>query len=206
MNSRNGIGTRMLHDSRMVVAALLMVLVVGCASSPPERELAIRDLLIDEDHYPSDWVLCEGPDNKAANEGQEEGVFITFNTDAPVIVRSGEDVYRYGSQFKAAWHYGRFERQYFNDDSVYNLTPWSLPAELPYVSTIADQSRFACAEKEFGYRSTICIFIGQYEEYLVFSTATIEAEGVSYMEFSELQVILQAIDQAMADRGLGKSS
>lgn len=204
MNTWNRIETRMLQNSGIVIAGLLMVLVVGCSSAPPARDFAIQELLIDEDHYPSDWVLCEGPGNKLANEGQEEGVYITFDTDAPVLVRSGEDVFRYASQRKAARHYDRFERDYFNDNSVYTLTPWTLPVELPYVSTVANQSRFACAKKEFGYRSTICIFIGQYEEFLVFATATIEAEGVDYMEFSELEVILKAIDQAKANHDLGQ--
>jgi hypothetical protein len=192
----------MFKRHRTVISGLLIVLVAGCISSPPAREFAIQDLLINEDHYPSNWDLYEGPRNIPSNEGQEEGVYITFNTDAPVGVRSGEDVYRYDNERNAAWHFNRFVSDYFNDNSVYNQSPWTMPAELPYVSTVANQSRFACAEKSYG--KTICIFISQYGEFLVFATATIAAEGVGYMEFSELKVILQAIDQAMADHGLGQ--
>jgi hypothetical protein len=182
----------------------LLALFAGCTPSPPGRDFALQDLLVNGDHYPSDWVLCEGPSNIMTNEGQEEGVFITFQTDAPVRVRAGEHVYRYASERKAAWHFRRFERTYFNDDGFYVLTPWTTPAELPYASAVANQSRFACAERSFGFEKTSCGFLGRYDEYLVFWAATMAAEGIPYMEYTELEVILRAIDQTMADHGLGQ--
>lgn len=193
-----------VSDSLFVVVLGLLMLLSACQTSAPERGFAAQDLLIDEGVVPPGWSLYKGPTDILANEGQAAGAFITFHTDAPVIVRAGENVYQYASRRKAARHYARFERDYFNDDSVYNLTPWELPAELPYGSSVANQSRFGCAEKSFGYRSTICGFLGQYEEFLVFSTATVAAEGEQYMTMAELEPILRAIDQKMADQGLGQ--
>ena len=190
--------------SHIIVIVSLLVVAAGCSPATPGREFDTQDLLIDVDILPADWYLCEGPSKKGVNEGQEEGMYITFETQAPVIVRAGEDVFQYASQHKATRHFNRFEDDYFNDNSVYNLTPWMIPDELPFISTVADQSHFACAEKSFGYESTICIFLARYDEFLVFSTATIKAEGKEYMDFSELEVFLEAIDQTMADHGLGQ--
>jgi hypothetical protein len=201
MNIKNFVDKRIFLNQILVG---LIVVLTSCTTATPSREFYIQDLLISVDILPSNWYLCEGPGKKGVNEGQEEGVFITFETEAPVIVRAGEDVFRYSSQRKADRHFNRFKNDYFNDNSVYNLTPWAIPEELPFVSTVADQSHFSCALKSFGYESTICIYLAQYDEFLVFSTATVQAEGKKYMDFAELEFFLSAIDQEMADHGLGR--
>lgn len=75
--------------------------------------------------------------------------------------------------------------------------PWSVPAELPYQSSVADRFRFACYGRD-GSSVQICQAVGQYEEYIVAFDIHMDSEHPDCMSFKDLEGILIAIDERMA--------
>lgn len=83
----------------------------------------------------------------------------------------------------------------FNSGSIASLTPWEPPAELPYISPVAEQFHFACHLGKIKQTVQVCEALGQYENYLVrFHTHV----GPGYMTYKDIETILMAIDEIMA--------
>jgi len=182
---------------------LISIVSTGCGASK-QRNFADADLLIDESAMPNDWSLAERSYNMTVKEGQESGAYITFYyTGTSLFVRGGEDVYRYKNNKRAAWHYKRFETDHFNDASVYRTTPWQVPEGFHFSSSSSEQWRFACAGSNFtvgsitGNTSTVCIYLAQYDEFLVFFSITIERDGAIFISIEQIISILDALDQNM---------
>jgi hypothetical protein len=183
---------------------LLAVFISACGVSSPPRDFADADLLIGKSVMPDNWSMLEVSSKWLWNEGQEGGTYITFYaTNTTFLVRGGEDIYRFKNASRAAWHYKRFEREHFNDDRYYITTPWEVPEGFKFFKSLANQCRFACAGDNFslgtltGKTATICIYLAQYEEYLIFFSITIERDGVYYISVEEIAPILEAIDHKM---------
>ena len=88
-----------------------------------------------------------------------------------------------------------FERQmgYVFRNGEFN-TPWTVPVELSYYSSVADQFHYACATFE-GQPSPGCAYVAQYGVYVVhFQTSMLPG----LMTCSDLENVLQAIDERMA--------
>jgi hypothetical protein len=137
-------------------------------------------------------------------EGQESGAKIIFYVvDTHYLARSGEEVYRYNSEQRAARHYERIRNTYFNDDRASLTTPWTIPEGFTFVSVFADQWHFGCAGSNFspvpemGAQRTICIYLAQYQEFLVFFTITTEVDAEIMIDIKDIVHIVEAMDARM---------
>jgi hypothetical protein len=155
---------------------------------------------------PSGWTLDRIIQSINDNEGQGSGASAGFSAESPpYYARALESLYRYDSSGKVARHYDRFEQTYFNDDSIYRTTPWDVPVGFSFSSSTATKWRFGCAGSNFnigpqdGTTSTICNYLAQYDEFLVFFTVTIQIDDQSFLTTSELVSLVEAIDQKISD-------
>jgi len=185
-----------------LVTCLGFVVLLSACGRTPERNFSDQDLLVDVSVMPENWALLDiyTMDNE---EGEKSGKKITFyKTDTPYLVRAGQDVFRYSSIRRAAWHYRRLEEG-FNDNNP-RTTPWITPEELSFSSTVAEQWRFACADStfspapEFGKVRTICKYLAQYDEFLVYVTMTIRVDEQEMASLDDVYGFIEAVDQKMA--------
>lgn len=182
---------------------LIGSILTGCAPTP-QRSISDIDLLIGLDDYPDEWDMYPKKDHLVSEEGQVSGAYVTFYyKDAPVMIRSGEEIYHYKNTNKAKFHYKRLRDLYINDERYYVTTAWESPSTFSFVSSHADDWKFACAGSNFslgeltGNTRTICTYIARYQEYVVKFDTTIEAEGKIFMTIEQLQSIVEAIDEDM---------
>lgn len=185
-----------------------LTLLEACARAPV-RNFSVADLLIGIDDMPSEWHLAEDGVNASIgeNEGQASGASVAFSAESSTYyVPAVQRVYRYSSSGKAASHYARFERTIFNDASVYRTTSWQEPADFGYSSLTADRSRFACAGSNFstgsydGEASTNCVYLAQYEEFLVEFRVKVEVDDQRFFTTPQLARVVEAIDQKMSEQ------
>lgn len=185
-----------------VLILLSSLLFYGCNASP-DRNFADVDLLFDGSVMPENWELLGVSEEANGNEGQVSGAISVFSAqDTPLIVRCGEDIFRYKSTSKAAWHYERFEEYEFSNTRC--TTPWHVPANSPFVDALsADKWRFGCAGgfsssiPNTGGERTICKYLAQYEEFLVSFIITTKVDGVVYIAIEDVYPIIEAIDRKM---------
>jgi len=182
---------------------LFCTLLSGCLHAP-ERNFSDADLLIDASEMPDRWAVRNSIDATEDEEGQASGAEIIFYVvDTPYFARSGERVYRYTSEQRAAWHYERIRNTYFNDNRASLTTPWTIPEGFTFVSVLADQWRFGCAGASFspvpemGANSTNCIYLAQYQEFLVFFTITTEVDADVMIDTEDIVRIVKAMDARM---------
>jgi hypothetical protein len=179
---------------------LISLLVCNCA--PPSRNFKDSDLLINQSAMPANWTLVE-TDNSVENEGQKSGAFIAFQFEGTSYWdRGGEKIYRHSDSLTAAFRYKQFENDYFNDKSVYRTTPWQVPDGFEFSSSLAKQWRLACAGSNFGIPDSqipdkLCIYLAQYDEFLVFFSITKEVNGESTITIEQVASIVKAIDEKM---------
>jgi len=187
--------------SRPVVPGILLAIValslLGCQGEPSTPAIDAAELLLGAAAYPPGWELCEsgkylaGEASPNLTEGAEEVAFQAFCFTMPEA-RSGQRVYRFRDKRKAAGEYREFERVFFSGD-------WQIPDDLLRASEAANQWRVGCSDQRY-QDETICFFLGQYEEYLVFFSATIVRQGQELVTTTELASLLREIDQKMAGR------
>ncbi len=178
---------------------LISLFICSCSSSP--RNFKDTDLLIDQSVMPANWILID-TDSSVEPEGQNSGAYITFQYEnTPYNIRGREKVFRYSDNVSAAWHYKRLESYYFNNDSVHFSTPWESPDGFEFSSSLAKQSRFACAE-DFGTSDNqisgkFCSYLAQYDEFLVFFSITRELKETSAITIEQITSIISSIDEKM---------
>jgi hypothetical protein len=105
-----------------------------------------------------------------------------------------EKIYRMASMAVATREFERQIEVWFPTRGYWSS--WERPAEVAYESSVADRFRVACAHDTA--RSNLaqkCHFIGQYEEYLVWFSTDMSPD---YMTYEDLEHVLQAIDERMA--------
>jgi hypothetical protein len=194
------------------VCFLLGFLALGCLCSPgscflfhifekpaPVRDFAIEDLLVDVSAFPGDWRVASPPAPYPHYDGaityQREDIFIGFKANSPTLLVAGHLVYRFGASWKADAAYSEQLPVQFNSNSAASLTPWETPDQLPYESGVAERFHFACHVSGVGTPATVCLAMGQYQEYLVLFHTVMDSE---YMTFADLERILVAVDERMA--------
>jgi hypothetical protein len=194
------------------VCFLLGLLALACLCSPgscflfhifedpaPERLFEIEELLIGVSAFPADWRVASPaapePHYDGAITTQREDIQIGFKANSPALLVAGHRVYRFGASWKAAAAYSEQLPVQFNSNSVASLTPWESPEELPFESAVADQFHFACHVDAIGTPATVCLAMGQYQEYLVLFHTIMDTD---YMTFADLERILVAVDERMA--------
>ncbi len=163
----------------------------------PERDFSVEDLLIDIQDFPAGWLVYQAAGPTPSGDGAifaPESVERSFYAPQRdnVSLRATHRVFRYISSGYAASEYDeQLPRQFHYNIAV--VKDWETPNELQYESSIADQFHLACNQSTIGGMQG-CKFLGQYEEYLVtFFTHTGEQ-----MRYSDIERILQAIDEQMA--------
>jgi hypothetical protein len=186
----------------LLTTVLFLLTLIGCVSSSPTVTLspspsaiALTRLLIDTSALPDGWYVSRGPEEYPEQQGQEDSVYVGFNTktfESPTL----HIVLHYKNSEYASKKYKQYLPAYFN--SVGRLTPWELPATLRYQSEIADQSQSACANfqttSDTAKRYTKCVTMTQYEKYISIFITYI-SEGA--MNYADLENTLQAIDKRM---------
>ena len=146
--------------------AVALVLMVACIPHQPQPGADLAKLLIDLSAMPEDWGITstgEPPDNIR----QHSGASIWFAARTPDLRVAEHSVYRYKSERQAAKEFKRMLPAWFNSSSIASLTPWEPPAELPYISPVAEQFHLACHLNAIKQPAQICQALGQYENYLV---------------------------------------
>lgn len=184
-----------------ILCSLICGLMYCCCPPrhPPERDFEIEELLLDVSAFPVGWSAdAEGP--RAPAKAPLGGLKSIERTELFFYVRGGgavEEIHRFQSTGDAIQE---FERQLGIAFFVGKYdTPWIIPLALPYQSPIADQFHFACSEQG---SISMCRMIGRYEEYLVkFNTHM----SPDFMTYEDLECVLQAIDERMAQY-LGKGA
>ncbi len=182
-------------------------MLIGCINSSPERDFADVDLLINEPDMPEGWREAEYTDNYPYDtEGAENLAYRTFSFEPTTyLVKAGHDVYRYQNPFYAGRGYTAYENRYMGQRPS-DLSPWETPSEFNLTDSVAHQWRFACKYSsfapapEFGNKSRICMFLGQYEEFVIEFSATTEVDGTTFITIEEVSNIVTIIDQKMADK------
>jgi hypothetical protein len=176
----------------LAVASACTYTLVACQSwgYPP-----IEDLLLDKSVFPAGWsVSTDGADSipRAPWTGSTS---VVENVELYFYAFGGgalERIWRFASSEDASQ---AFERQveYVFRNGEFN-TPWTVPAELSYYSSIAGQFHYACATFE-GQPSPGCAYVAQYGVYIVhFQTSILPG----LMTYPDLENVLQAIDERMA--------
>ena len=196
----------MKRKAFLLISLTTIILLSACllpsCGHAPKRNFSDQDLLINVSVLPEHWALLDiyTMDNE---EGEESGKTIIFyKTDTPYLVRAGEDVFHYSSAHRASWHYRRLEKYYFTPNI--RETPPVVPKGFDFVSTAADQWRFGCMDTTFsptpafGKRSTICQYIAQYDEFLIYASITTQVDGQAMVSMKEVQRFIEAIDRKMA--------
>jgi hypothetical protein len=144
---------------------------------------------------PEGWGITSTGD-APENNRQHSGASIWFAARTPDLRVAAHHVDRYKSERQAAKEFERMLPAWFNGSSIASLTPWEPPAELSYISPVAEQFHFACHLSAIKQPAQICQALGQYGNYLVDFHTHMSAD---HMTFEDLETILVAIDQLMAD-------
>jgi hypothetical protein len=188
-------------DLRIPLIILCLGFLWGCGSAR-ERTFADADLLIEAHNMPEHWAVAEYSATTRDEEGQISGAYISFYyTETAFFVRGGEDIYRYGSISRADRHYRRLEDSVFTPNIRQTVSV--VPEGFTFSSITADQWRFACHEStfsptpEFGNVRTICQFLAQYDEFIVYFTITTQVEDEAMTTIDQVQSIIETIDQKM---------
>jgi hypothetical protein len=173
------------------------VVVIGCQSTEMPN-VAPSDLLIELSTMPANWYVVSQDNEPPELFGFESGADIWFNgtTNRDLLV-AAHRIYRLRSENRAAKVFEQQLSAEFNSRSVASVTPWQIPPELPYVSSVADQFYFACHMTNINGLSQVCEAMGQYEEYLVIFHTHVAPD---FMTYADIEVILKAIDERMANR------
>jgi hypothetical protein len=194
-----------------------LVLLLTCAGLTAVRQAVRRatarteridmlDLMLDVSVFPEEWERCIGPTQQPEHLRPErhasEFWFVGFCPTRSERFEQGidgaeHDVFRYGNPLEAATvFYGTFLREDFSNR--YTASPWSVPEAWSYQSDTADGFRFACAEIEsldLRRRVMTCLTLAQYAEYVSSFSTTLDPE---YMTLEQLERVLVAIDERMA--------
>jgi len=190
----------------LIKLLLFGLLLTGCAYSPPERDFADVDLLINVNDMPEGWAEAEFTENYPySKEGAENLALRYFYfTSTTYLVKAGEDVYHYRNARAAYLGYKSIEDLYMTQRAS-DLTPWETPPEFVFSTALADRWRFACAynsfapSAEFGSRSRICRYLAQYEEFVVDFGVTMEVDGIIFITLEEITDVIETIDQTMGE-------
>ncbi len=175
----------------------VLLLITGCAKSP-HRNFLDQDLLFNASVLPAGWEFVDKNDiSYGDTEGQISGAYEHYyNALSPYWNRVGETVYRYANASKARWHYGRMEKELFNDQNYYSSSPWQVPSAVTFTSQSADHWRFGCAGSTFLYENDVnCVYLAQYDEFIIQITFAHQVNGEENISLENIQQILNHVDE-----------
>ncbi len=185
----------------VVLLAWLSLCAYCARSQPPVGYPPIDQLLIDESPFPEGWVATEpswgcpplAPWSEPPRRVEciSRGFYTHFGGGAA----AGMSIQRFSNSRAAAREYEqRIAVTFRIRDREYD-TPWEVPAELSFDSSVADRYRYGCAT--VGYYSRVeCEYVAQYRLYIVsFSVAIYNTNVITS---TDLLPVFQAIDERMA--------
>lgn len=154
----------------------------------------IYDLMVDVSAFPQGWYVEFGPSHPPPGKhlrGENEGLYVQFGARG-FDARAMHVVCRYQNDLQATVSF-YVDNEFPKGDFV--VTPWAVPEEWSYASTVADRFKFACAELDVLGLFTNCTAVAQYDEYIsVFRTHV----SSKYMTLEDLERVLKAIDERVA--------
>ena len=194
------------HRSLGVVAFLGLLVVLTalcvCVGIPdsmrpipyPTPAFPIENLLLDKSVFPEGWRPHHPFDPEVRLPAEQIVLYFHRSRCPSYWLVAGHEVYRfYAGATSAAEAYPEEIAVWFSP----TYGTWSVPAELPYHSVVADQFQFACYTEERTGNMT-CQEVAQYEEYIVVFDVEMNPEYQDCLSFSDLERILVAIDDRMA--------
>ena len=175
----------------IVTLVVLGVVVLNVARS---CQFLTRSRLIDVEALPPGWQVDDDgphPVPQAPLGGRESIESISLSFHLPERAGAYEEIYLFENSRKASRYYAkRMERAFRHtewDD------PWTVPEELLYQSSNANQFCFACDESTSVTPMRGCMYIAQYGSYVVlFNISWIPGYSMNY---TDLEGILQALDR-----------
>ncbi|MBC7264515.1 MAG: hypothetical protein H5T64_09220 [Chloroflexi bacterium] len=183
------------------VALMFFYIVIYGRPKTRAQPVNMYDLMVDVSAFPQGWDVEFGPSHPPPRKhlrGESEGLYVQF--------ARGFDhgamhiVCRYTNDLTATV-------SFYVDNEFPNLreamiTPWAVPEGWSYESPVADRFKFACAELEILGRFRSCSAVAQYGEYISVFRSKVSPE---YMTLQDLERILKAIDERMAQHLKGNS-
>jgi hypothetical protein len=172
-----------LLATALLASALAILSFCDLVPHRPDRNCPIDALLLDSSPFPKGAVADEAM--VPAPEGPPESALIDIGWSDGYAMH---EIQRIRSARVAA---RRFERGEVLFSTGPEEPPWQMPSVLDYSSPIADRYRVACRRR--GGDVSVCIMIGQYEEYYVQLIVDVAPDEVQVVE-----QLLRAIDERMA--------
>jgi hypothetical protein len=189
-------------DKLLILSMLLFSMLVGCFSCtpnnlPPKRIFSTRDLLIDDSVFPDIWEketeAQEWPYETIPNTVLEN-LYVEFKGSDSRAIHS---IYRFANEKDAS---NGFSYDWFPDAD--RISSWESPEGMSIDSLLAEQFMLKCADFEGGFpktKSTLCIAIGQYDEYISeFTMWTVPPELMNE-EKAVLQQVLISIEDRLSN-------
>lgn len=172
-----------------------LVLAIAAVSCQP-RYPPIEDLLVDATVFPDGWyedIEGPGPDSSAPWGGIRSVERTTLFFHSPTA-GAEENIERYARFSIAKDEFTNRLNIIFRDH--FELGTYSIPDELPYTSSVAEQYRFGCVTApNYPFPFYGCQYLAQYGLYIVHFHIGWNLDVVSA---GELEDILRAIDDKMA--------
>lgn len=167
------------------IVPFVAFLLVSCGLARPSSECDIKDMLLNENDLPARTIM-NNISSPIAEMPNESAGFSASYVNSPIYHEIGRYLSINGAE-------GKFLERldlYFKGNDYRG--PWQLPAEISYISPLAQQYHVACGNIGEKYQ---CRMIGQYDEYYVFFFAYISDNGITLEIFQDL---LMKIDSHMA--------
>lgn len=190
----------------ILTAMISMMGLDGCTwfeKPAPTRTFSEVNLLIELSDMPERWAPSDSAPKHDADEGEVNSAYRNFYIpDAPYLIKAGEDVNRYEKIGLADWNYKLLQKKYFTP-TYYTTSSWETPDDLHFTSSSAKQWRFACAYSifspapEMGKQRKNCLYLAQYEEFIVNFGITTEVDQITFVSTEEIVSILEKVDARM---------
>lgn len=173
-----------------LVITLFLIAGVSCTLSNSKYP-AVEDLLLDISVFPPGWEPSSeepSPDPSAPFGGirsVDRTTLFFYSSYASAF----EEIERYKEDRMASDVFD--ERKDFLFQEIAGLGPYTLPEELPFQSSTADASYFACVSPSYSV-SKGCHYLARFGPYLVHFNIGWDP---TFMTTKDLEAILQAIDE-----------
>ena len=182
-----------VKGSWIVIGIIVLALVI-LNLDKLRRYLPIENLLIDVNAFPPGWQASDQgpkrvPQAPLGGRGSIRSISLPFY--CPDLAGAHEEIYLFRDSQEASRYYASRAQRTFRKTDFDDL--WTIPDELPFRSSNAEQSYFACDLSSSATPMQGCTYIAQYGPYIVlFDIDWIPGYSMNY---ADLEKILQAIDE-----------
>lgn len=186
----------------------LLFLLSGCQLSENNDDnlskVDLWNLMMPESAIPTDWQLLKTKDEPIVSFGEENAAMLIFYylDDSQKLTRGGVTLFQHRTLRSAARQYEKMAEAHFDPDDPKSSTPLFIPEGFQFTSNTADEWRFSCVGKEESFvpARDICIYLAQYDRYVVFFSITTTYQNNSTINTADLQQLIETIDERMMMR------